>query len=109
MFLVNLEDVDGHAAGGGELLVANMALEVLGLLMLHQYLLIFKLPIAVVAPHLIDRASLLLLPHWIRFQSANSTTAEDLICNWETSTINRTSNCKWWGIGQGERVRVLRD
>lgn len=33
---MDLEDVDGHAAGGGELLVADVALEVLGLLVLHQ-------------------------------------------------------------------------
>ena len=63
LFLVNLEHMDGHSAGGGELLVADMALEVLGFLVLHQYLLVFKLPVAVVAPHLIHRPSLLLLPH----------------------------------------------
>ena len=49
---MDLEDVDGHAAGGGELLVADMALEVLGLLMLNQDLLVVEFPIAVIAPHL---------------------------------------------------------
>lgn len=34
--LVDPEDMVGHAAGGGELLVADMALEVLGLLELEE-------------------------------------------------------------------------
>lgn len=59
---MDLEDVDGHAAGGGELLVADMALEVLGLLMLHQDLLVVEFAIAVVTPHLRGNP-LLLLPH----------------------------------------------
>lgn len=59
--LVDLEDVDGHAAGGGELLVADVALEVLGLLVLHQDLLVVELPVAVVAEDLLH--PLLLLPH----------------------------------------------
>ena len=58
-FLVDLEDVDGHAKGSGELLVADMALEVLGLLVLNKNLLVLKLPLAVVAEHL--RCFLLLL------------------------------------------------
>lgn len=32
---MNLKDVNGHAAGGGELLVAHVALEVLSFLMLY--------------------------------------------------------------------------
>ena len=59
--LVDLQDVDGHAAGGGELLVADVALEVLGLLVLHQDLLVVELPVAVVAEDLLH--PLLLLPH----------------------------------------------
>lgn len=59
--LVDLEDVDGHAAGGGELLVADVALEVLGLLVLHEDLLVVELAVAVVAEHLLH--ALLLLPH----------------------------------------------
>lgn len=58
---MDLEDVDGHAAGGGELLVADVALEVLGLLVLHQDLLVVELPVAVVAEDLLH--PLLLLPH----------------------------------------------
>lgn len=61
---MNLEDVYGHAPGGGELLVTDMALEVLGLLVLHQNLLVLKLPVAVVTPHL-RRRSLLLLSHFV--------------------------------------------
>ena len=56
---MDLEDVDGHAKGSGELLVADMALEVLGLLVLNKNLLVLKLPLAVVAEHL--RCFLLLL------------------------------------------------
>ena len=59
--LVDLEDMDGHAGCGGELLVADMALEVLGLLVLNKNLLVLELPLAVVAENL--RCSLLLLPH----------------------------------------------
>lgn len=44
--------MDGHAGGGGELLVAGVALEVLSLLVLNQYLLVIELPVAVVAPNL---------------------------------------------------------
>lgn len=57
---MDLEDVDGHAAGGGELLVADVALEVLGLLVLHEDLLVVELAVAVVAEHLLH--ALLLLP-----------------------------------------------
>lgn len=63
--LVDLEDVDGHAAGGGELLVADVALEVLGLLVLHEDLLVVELAVAVVTEHLLH--ALLLLPHHARF------------------------------------------
>lgn len=59
---MDLEDVDGHATGRGELLVADMALEVLGLLVLHQNLLVVEFPVAVIAPNL-GGHSLLLLPH----------------------------------------------
>ena len=59
---MDLEDVDGHAASGRELLVADMALEVLGFLMLHQDLLVVEFAIAVITPHLRGN-SLLLLPH----------------------------------------------
>jgi hypothetical protein len=59
---VNLEDVNGHATGGGELLMTDMALEVLCFLVLHQNLLIVEFSIAVIAPDL-RRHSLFLLPH----------------------------------------------
>lgn len=58
--------MNGHATGGGELLVADMALEVLGLLVLNQNLLVVELTVAVVAPHL-RRNSFLLLPHFFFF------------------------------------------
>lgn len=54
--------MDDHAAGGGELLVADMTLEVLRFLMLHQNLLVVEFPVAVVAEHLVV-LPLLLLPH----------------------------------------------
>lgn len=72
--LVNLEDVNGHAASRGELLVADMAFEVLGLLVLDQDLLVVELSVAVVAPHLLR--SLLLLPH--RLTLLPSASASDL-------------------------------
>ena len=59
--LVDLEDVYGHAGGGGELLVADVALEVLGLLVLDEDLLVVELAVAVVAEDLLH--ALLLLPH----------------------------------------------
>jgi hypothetical protein len=58
---VDLEDVDGHAGGGGELLVADVALEVLGLLVLDEDLLVVELAVAVVAEDLVH--ALLPLPH----------------------------------------------
>lgn len=61
-FLVDLKDMDGHASSGGELLVADMALEMLRFLMLHQYLLVVEFAIAIITPHL-RRNPLLLLPH----------------------------------------------
>lgn len=61
VLLVDLEDVDGHATGGGELLLANMALEVLSFLVLDEYLLVVEFPVTIVAPNL--RRSLLLLSH----------------------------------------------
>lgn len=50
--LVNLKNVDGHTTGGRELLVANMALEVLGFLVLHKDLLVIEFPVAIVTPYL---------------------------------------------------------
>ena len=64
-FLVDLEDVDGHARGGGELFVADMALEVLSLLVLNKNLLVLKLPLAIVAKHL--HCSFLFLLHSLIF------------------------------------------
>ena len=69
---MDLEDVDGHTAGGGELLVTDVALEVLGFLMLNKNLLVLELSVAIVTPHL-RRRSLLLLSHsnsnsFIRFR-----------------------------------------
>lgn len=49
---VDLKDVDDHTAGSRKLLMTDMALEVFGLLMLHQYLLIVEFSVAVVAPYL---------------------------------------------------------
>lgn len=60
---VDLEDVNGHSTGGGELLVADVALEVLSLLMLNKNLLVVEFSVAVIAPNL-RRYSLLLLPHY---------------------------------------------
>jgi hypothetical protein len=60
---VNLEDVNDHAAGSRELLVADMALEVLGFLVLNKYLLVVELSVAVIAPYLLQCRSLLLLSH----------------------------------------------
>jgi len=65
--LVDLEDVYGHARGGGELLVADVALEVLGLLVLDEDLLVVELAVAVVAEDLVD--ALLLLPHRTLFDA----------------------------------------
>jgi len=65
--LVDLEDVYGHARGGGELLVADVALEVLGLLVLDEDLLVVELAVAVVAEDLVD--ALLLLPHRTPFDA----------------------------------------
>ena len=59
---MDLEDVDGHTAGGGELLVTDVALEVLGFLMLNKNLLVLELSVAIVTPHL-RRRSFLLLSH----------------------------------------------
>jgi hypothetical protein len=59
--LVHLEDVNDHTASGGKLLMTNMTLEMLGLLVLYQNLLILKLALAVKAPHHVRL--LLLLPH----------------------------------------------
>ena len=59
---MNLEDVNDHATGCRKLFVAGMALEVLGFLVLNQYLLVVEFSVAVIAPHL-RRRSLLLLPH----------------------------------------------
>jgi len=65
--LVDLEDMYGHARGGGELLVADVALEVLGLLVLDEDLLVVELAVAVVAEDLVD--ALLLLPHRTLFDA----------------------------------------
>lgn len=53
--------MDEHSARGGELLMTHMALEVLGLLVLYQNLLVLELPLAVKTPHFVR--FLLLLPH----------------------------------------------
>jgi hypothetical protein len=59
--LVHLEDVNDHTASGGKLLMTNMTLEMLGLLVLYQNLLILKLTLTVKAPHHVRL--LLLLSH----------------------------------------------
>lgn len=59
--LVHLENVNDHASSGRELLVTHVTLEVLGLLVLYQHLLILKLTLTVKAPHHVRL--LLLLPH----------------------------------------------
>lgn len=59
--LVHLENVNDHASSGRELLVTHVTLEVLGLLVLYQHLLILKLTLTVKAPHHV--CLLLLLPH----------------------------------------------
>ena len=60
--LVHLLHVHGHSLGRAELLGAHGTLEVLGLLMLDQYLLVVKLAVAVPAPRL-DHHLFLLLGH----------------------------------------------
>lgn len=44
--------MDGHASSGRQLLVADMALEMFGLLMLNQYLFIIELALTVITPDL---------------------------------------------------------
>lgn len=58
---VHLENMNHHPSSSRELLVADMALEVLSLLMLNQDLLVLKLPLAIITPHL--ERLLLFLPH----------------------------------------------
>lgn len=55
--------MNGHTTSCRKLLVADMALKVLSFLVLHQYLLVVKFPIAVVTPHL-GSYPLLLLSHY---------------------------------------------
>ena len=67
--------MDEHSARGGELLMTHMALEVLGLLVLYQNLLVLELPLAVKTPHFVR--FLLLLPHdagTSRLQTTHSAT-----------------------------------
>ena len=45
--LVHLHAVDGQPGAGEQLLVANVALEVLGLLVLDQDLLVLEFPVAI--------------------------------------------------------------
>lgn len=56
-------NMNGHATGDGELLVTDMALEVPGLLVLDEYLLVVEFAIAVIAPVLGRRSLLLSLTH----------------------------------------------
>jgi hypothetical protein len=60
---VHLQDVDDHAAGGEQPLVAQAAFVVLCFLVLHKHLLVGKLALAVVAPRLGFNDFVLLLPH----------------------------------------------
>ncbi len=88
--LVHLENVNDHASSGRELLVTHVTLEVLGLLVLYQHLLILKLTLTVKAPHHVRL--LLLLPHRrTRLIDANTTThrqpnAKQELCSSSTTT-----------------------
>jgi len=62
LLLMHLEHVHNQTVRGAELAVTHGAREVLGLLMLDKYLLVVKVPVAVVAPWL-DHFLLLFLPH----------------------------------------------
>jgi hypothetical protein len=67
--------MDGHASSGGQLLVADMALEMFGLLVLNQYLFVIELALAVITP---DLGSLpLLLAH--SFSSSCSSSSSRLL------------------------------
>lgn len=47
LLLVNILHVDGESSRGVHPLVADVALEVLGLLVIHQHLLVLKLAVTV--------------------------------------------------------------
>jgi hypothetical protein len=90
--------VNDHASSGRELLVTHVTLEVLGLLVLYQHLLILKLTLTVKAPHHVRL--LLLLPHRrTRLIDAHTTThrqpnpKEDLS---SSSTTTTTSSHQTW-------------
>ena len=63
--LMHLEDMDYETTSGGELLMTDMALEMLCLLMLNEDLLVIELSLAVEAPHF-RNSLLLLLSHGAR-------------------------------------------
>jgi hypothetical protein len=95
--LVHLENVNDHASSGRELLVTHVTLEVLGLLVLYQHLLILKLTLTVKAPHHVRL--LLFLPHCrTRLIDANTTThrqpnaKQELCSSSSTSTSNTSSH-----------------
>jgi len=94
--LVHLENVNDHASSGRELLVTHVTLEVLGLLVLYQHLLILKLTLTVKAPHHVRL--LLLLPHRrTRLIDANTTThrqpnAKQELCSSSTTTSSHQTS-----------------
>jgi len=61
LFLVDLDHVDRQAADRVHLLVAHLALEMLGLLVLHQHVLVLELAVAVPAPRPLSLLLALLL------------------------------------------------
>ena len=72
---MHLEDMNYETTGGGELLMTDMALEMLCLLMLNEDLLIIELSLAVKAPNF-RNSLLLLLSHGARKRGGRSSLAE---------------------------------
>lgn len=67
-FFMNLQDMDGHTTGGWKLFMADMALEMLRLLVLNQDLLIVEFSVAIITPN-VWWNSFLLLPHLTKLQT----------------------------------------
>lgn len=82
---MNLKNVDDHTTSSRKLLVTDMALEVFGLLMLHQYLLVVKFSVAIVAPYLRGNP-LLLLPH-----NQNTESCAPLFKSWKERSCSQGS------------------
>lgn len=73
--------MNDHTAGGRELLMTHMTLEMLSFLMLYQYLLVLELALAVKTPHL--ERFLLLLAH--RYYPRKVTLCSTSCCDDQTA------------------------